>query len=596
MRAELRRFTYLLSPRERRGAVLLFIGMGLGAAFEVVGLGVIPLFVSLLSRPEVAFGYAPLQGVYRGLGISGARELVVWAAAALAALHLAKSGFLGALAYLQARYSFNLQVRISSRLFAAYLNAPYTFHLQRNSAQLLRNTNMEAQSVVEGVLLPVLRLTMEVLVLALVSILLFVVEPVISVLTVGGLAVIGLAFDLGVRKRTVDFGRDEQLYRGRMLQSVNQGLGGAKEARVLGRERYFVDAFLADAVSYARAARFRTVTAELPRLIFEGVAVTGMFLVAIVVLLQGRSIGTIIPMLTLLAVCAVRMIPSFNRIMQALTVLRYRRHSLDVVYEDLYTLERAERTAALAPSRAAVKPLRAAVQLVDLQYQYPGAAEPSLRGVTLEIPAGSAVAFVGPSGAGKTTLLDVLLGLLAPIGGEIRVDGVDIQADLRGWQQQIGYIPQNIYLSDETIRRNVAFGVPDSDVVEEDVWAAVASAQLADLVRDLPEGLDTVVGERGVRLSGGQRQRIGIARALYHRPRVIVMDEATSALDSETEREVVRALAELRRDHTIIVVAHRLSTVRNCDRLFVLKDGLLCGSGTYEQLLEESGEFQAIAS
>jgi len=307
-----------------------------------------------------------------------------------------------------------------------------------------------------------------------------------------------------------------------------------------------------------------------------------MFFVTAVFVGQGRPIGTIVPALTLLALVALRLIPSVNRIANAVLSIRWGVPALDAVHADIELLESAESSERRSPKLS--DDFQREIEFVGVSYRYPGAAKESLRDVTLKIRKGSSVGLVGPSGAGKTTAVDVLLGLLEPASGQVLVDGRDIWEDIVAWRRQIGYIPQHVYLSDDSIRRNIAFGVPDEEIDTPSLLAAVEAAQLSDLVGSLPKGLDTLVGERGIRLSGGQRQRIGIARALYRNPPVLVMDEATSALDHETEQEIVKALEFLRGTRTMIIIAHRLTTVANCDELVVLRDGELSTRGRYDDL------------
>jgi len=332
-----------------------------------------------------------------------------------------------------------------------------------------------------------------------------------------------------------------------------------------------------------------------------------------VVLTMGRGGGfqTIIPTLSMFAVAAFRIIPAMGRIFNAATQIRYHSYSLDAVCKDMTLLDEIVPSSEKEPSSAADKKafesetfytpfsgkaLRfdKTIELKDVYYQYPNAKKSVLNGISLIIPKQYSVGLVGPSGAGKTTIIDVIVGLLMPAQGEVLIDGKGIKDNLANWQRMIGYIPQNIYLSDDTIRRNVAFGLTNEEIDEEQVWSALASAQLEKFVKSLPEGLDTFIGERGIRLSGGQRQRIGIARALYHNPEVLIMDEGTASLDNETEWEIMQAVRNLCGTKTIIIVAHRLGTVKSCDRLYFIRDGEVIDYGRYEELFDKSHEFKAM--
>jgi ATP-binding cassette subfamily C protein len=324
--------------------------------------------------------------------------------------------------------------------------------------------------------------------------------------------------------------------------------------------------------------------------------VSSAMFVIISALIQGRDIQTILPTLLLFAAAAYRLIPKVSQITISMASIRANFVSLDVVYDDLVSLERPTiphtRERSVLTQQADHE--HPAIVLNDVSYRYPEATTYALRDVTMTVPKNISVGLVGASGAGKTTLVDIILGLLPPTTGHVLVYGHDLQEYVAAWRQIVGYIPQNIYLTDDTIRSNVAFGLPEEQIRDEQVWNALEIAQLKDLVLQLPKGLHTLVGERGVRLSGGQRQRIGIARALYHNPEVLVMDEATAALDNETERSFVQAIEALREKKTIVIIAHRLSTVRSCDQLYLLKDGKVVDVGTYDELLRTSSDFKSM--
>lgn len=563
----LRKLRHLLRPREQRQAVLLAGVMLVGACLEMLGVGAIPTFISLLSNPDAVSASRAGAWALDVLGHPAPDVLVLYGAGVLLGLFLLKNVYLSALAYAQARYVFNRQTGLAQRLVSAYLYSPYLFHLHRNTADLLRNANQEAMEVVGAGLLPLLILLMEALTLTALLGLLLAVQPVISLgafLVLGGVS--GLFVRLA-RQGLLRYGHQMHEARAEMIRAVNEGLGGIKVTKTLGREAHFLNAFERAAARYAESGRARQVMLEIPRLVLEVTAIAGLLGVAAYLLRRGQQAHAILPTLTLLAVATVRMIPSFNRITNALTTVRYGRAAIGAVYDDLCRLESP------VSSTPPPMPFEREIRLDGVYFRYPGVDHDTLSGITLEIPKGSVVGFVGTTGAGKTTLVDVILGLLVPSAGRVLVDGRDAHADVRAWQQRIGYVPQDVYLIDSTIRRNVALGLADEDIDEAALQRAVLGAQLDPFISRLPEGLDTVVGERGVRLSGGQRQRIGIARALYHAPDVLVLDEATSALDHETERAVMEAVEHLRGRCTILLIAHRMTTVENCDQIVRLRDG-----------------------
>ena len=567
----LRRVAFLLDAKERRGALALLGLMLAGALLEVAGVAAIPAFVALLSSPERILKYKAVRAAFASVSAQTPEQHVIWAALALALLYTIKNSFLAWFSYTQAQYVFDRQVGMAKRLFDNYLRSPYTFHLQRNTAQLLHTINNDVVVLVNDVLLSLLRIAIEVTVLIAVMGLLIAVEPLVSLVMMALLGGTSVMFLRSVRRKLSRYAAQEQQHRAQMIQWVNQGLGGLKEVKVLRREPFFLGAFSESADLFTRAGAFRAAIYELPRLFLETVAVLTMLGVAALFIWQHRAMQAIVPTMTLLALAAARLMPSANRLVGAFIAVRWGRPALNAVYDDHVRATSFSESA--TPKLESSKRLARAIELRNVSYCYPGAHRPTLANVNLVIPKGKAVAFVGPSGAGKTTTVDVLLGLLEPTSGQVLVDDRDVREDLGAWQRQIGYIPQQIYLSDDSVRRNVAFGIADTEIEDSRVWAALESAQLHDYVKSLPDGLDTSVGERGVRLSGGQRQRIGIARALYHDPTVLVMDEATSALDHRTESLVMETIERLRLGRTIIAIAHRQTTVERFDTMVVVDGG-----------------------
>ena len=589
----IRKLRDLLSRRDQRLAVVL-LGMMLGGAIlEMVGVAAIPAFIALLSDPSRLTKYRPIKRALDMWPAHSQRELVLAGAAVLLAIFVIKNVYATVLLLVQSRYATRRQVSIARRLFEAYLRAPYTFHLQRNSAELQRNANNEAMDVVGGVLLPGLTLTLETATSVAILGLLLLAEPFVSVIALVLLGGATALFIKTVRRRLNYYGKLAQDFRLRMIQSVNESLGSIKVTTVLGRADHFLRSYGGHVDGFADATRFKMVMAELPRLYLETVAMIGMLGIAALLLMQNRPIESVIPTLSLLAVAIVRMIPSFNRITAGLTSIRFGRFSLDAVHRDLCELDLGRDASCLTRQEASFEH---ELRLEGVSFRYEGAAADSLADVSLCIPRGSAVGIVGPTGSGKTTLVDVIIGLLRPTEGRLLIDGVELSGRESAWQRRLGYVPQDVYLVDDSIRRNIAFGISEAEIDEQSVLQAVVAAQLSEFISSLPDGLNTIVGDRGVRLSGGQRQRIGIARALYHRPDVLVMDEATSSLDSETEQYVMEAVEKMRGHTTMIIIAHRMSTVRACDRLFVLRGGALVESGSYEDLLAKSGEFRRLAA
>ena len=559
----------LMTPAERRGALFLLGLMFVGMTLETLCTGLVIPAIALMMQQDLATTYPQFQPLLAALGNPTQAELIVNVMLGLVAIYLLKNLFLAFLAWRQTRFAFGVQVQLSQRLFTAYLRQPYTFHLQRNSAQLIRNVTGEVGMFTDAIVNS-LNITTELLVLLGISALLLAVEPagtLIAVLVLGGAA---LSFHHGMRNRISRWGETRQLHDGLRLQHLQQGLGGAKDVKLLGRESNFLDQYRVHSAKSARVGQFQATLLMMPRLWLELMAVAGLATLVITMLAQGRPMATIVPTLGLFAAAAFRLMPSVNRILAAAQVLRYYLPVVNTLHEEL---QLASPEPAARPRGPAAAGFQSDIRLAGVAYAYPAAAVRALDGVALRIRKGESVGFVGPSGSGKSTLVDVILGLLTPGSGQVLVDGEDVQKNLRAWQDQIGYVPQSIYLTDDTLRRNVAFGLADEAIDNAAVAQAVRAAQLEEFVAALPKGLETMVGERGIRLSGGQRQRIGIARALYHDPAVLVLDEATSALDTATESGVMQAVTALRGAKTILIVAHRLSTVAHCDRLYRLELG-----------------------
>jgi ATP-binding cassette, subfamily B, bacterial PglK len=570
----------LLTRRERRGALVLLGMMIVGMALETLGIGLVVPAIAVLTDPAMAERSPRLRQMLDAAGIGDREALVTWAMTGLVAIYLVKAAFLALLAWHQTRFVFGVQANLSQRLFTMYLRLPYTFHLQRNSAQLIRNAVNEVNMFTFHAMMAGLTLLAEGLVLIGLGVLLLVLEPVGALVVFGVLGAASWGSLALTRGSLLRWGKARQHHEGLRIQHLQQGLGGVKDVKLLGRERDFIDQYGIHNRQSARAGELQLTLQQLPRLWLELLAVLGLAVLVFTMMGQGRKVMTILPTLGLFAAAAFRLMPSANRVLGALQSLRFGLPAINTLYEEI-----GFEKPAVAAAASAGQAFRERVELDRVSYTYEGAATPALEDISIEIRRGESVGIIGTSGAGKSTLVDVLLGLLTPSNGEVRVDGVSIRSGLRAWQNQVGYVPQSIFLTDDSLRHNIAFGLPREQIDEAAVRRAVRAAQLEEFVAGLPEGLETLVGERGVRLSGGQRQRIGIARALYHDPAVLVLDEATSSLDIATETEFMQSIGELRGAKTIVIVAHRLATVANCTRLYRLEQGRVAESGPPQAVL-----------
>lgn len=594
--AFLRKLLYLLERRDKIiGAGLLGM-MILGGLFEALGVALLFPFLALVNDPSAVERSDLLQSIGDIFGLSGTRDLLIMVAALILAITVFKAIYMTVLLRLQYRYIFRLQEDVSRRLFSAYLFSPYTFHLKRNSAELLRNASTEVFLVFMHVLAPLSVMVVEVTVVLILVGILVVVSPGPALAALAVLAAFIAGSQIIAFRRLGEHGTRQVAEQAEMMRWVNQGLGSIKETKILGREGYFASAYGVSTARYADALRFLRVATEVPRVVLEGILVGGIVCVVIVLLATGTDLDEVLPTIGLFGLAAIRLMPSSSRILAGVSSVRFFAAALNPVADDLRELDRirTEQNRAAVSGDGHFEEI-GEIKLENVGYRYEGASAPALEGISLSIAAGESIGFVGPSGAGKTTLVDLLLGLLTPSAGRVLVGGVDVAPRLASWQRCVGYIPQPVYLMDDTIRRNVAFGLPDSEIDDERVRKALRSAKLMEFVGDLPEGLDSSIGEHGTRISGGQRQRIGIARALYHDAQVLVLDEATAALDNATESEVTRAIAQFGGDKTVITIAHRLSTVRDCDRLYFLMNGRLKAVGTYDELVRSNDAFREMA-
>jgi ABC-type multidrug transport system fused ATPase/permease subunit len=651
--------------------------MAIAALLETFTVGIIPAFVALLGNPGLIQSNPTLNWLYQMGGFSSSNSFLLWSSLALIGIYIAKSTYLAALSFGQYRFLYSKLIATTTRLFAAYVHKPYTFHLQRNTAQLIRNVSFDVEQMFVGVLLPCMSMASELMVITLIALLLILIEPITATIAALFLGIAMAIFMQYIRRSLNYQGKQRQHYHGQMIQWINQGLGGIKEVKVLGREDFFVDAFEQNCEIAGRSKQWLGLSSQLPNLFIETIVIVSVLAMVAIILAQGKSSQSVLPTLSLFAIAALRLMPSVKRIMSYSNSIRFYRAALDTVYRDLVELnqspaisltagslavsglgktkasqskpngqeskqavaiapnlspwlDRPEAQEALEPQNhhhqanahdnnlsqpqatdpvpdAPPKVLQTADRLTfnhqiairNITYKYPNANQQAIENVSLAIPKATSIALVGSSGAGKTTLADLILGLLVPDRGQILVDGHNIHATqtaLDDWQRLIGYIPQQIYLSDDTICHNIAFGLSETQIDRDRVWKSVMAAQLDQLINQLPDRLETIVGERGIRLSGGQKQRVGIARALYHNPEILIMDEATAALDNITETEFVKALESLSDQKTVIMIAHRLSTVKNCDRLYFLQNGGILAAGDYTELLGTCPEFREMVN
>lgn len=589
-----------LIGKERRRRLLAVAALGLVASlFEAASAVVVLILMRLILEPAAGLELPVFGDVQTWLPVLSHAQLVTYLAVAFAGFFIVRAGVFLLQRYALARVVENSGVALADELLRGYLQMPYEAHLRRNSAELVRNTYDNVQQVVGNVFTPIVELIVEtVLVVTMLAVLLL-ASPALTALATVVIGTTVLLTMLVVQPRLRSLGRLRQESARRALQELQQGFAGVRDVKLHGSEARFAARFRRARLDMARAQRGRVVLSYVPRVAIETVFLM-VVLVTLVVAVRSGAVESTLSTLGVFAYAGLRIQPSIQKMAAAINSLRFGKAVIEDIQPDLdrsrLNTPNAGRPVESGPSLRLTTELR----LESVTYAYPdpersGAPKVVLQDVDLAIRPGERIGIVGPTGAGKSTLLDVIAGLLPPASGAVLVDGVDVSAAEGAWRECIGFVHQSPFLLDASLRENIALGTTADEIDESRVREAVQAAQLQALVEDLPDGLETVVGERGVRLSGGQRQRVTLARALYRQPSLLLLDEATSALDAATESAVVEALDALPRSLTIVIVAHRMTTVARCDRLIHLEDGRLRDVGTYEQLIRRSGAFRALA-
>ncbi|HEY9768121.1 MAG TPA: ATP-binding cassette domain-containing protein [Coleofasciculaceae cyanobacterium] len=568
---------------------------------EALGIGLIGPFLNVASSPESIHKIPILDWVYRQLELQDSIQVVPILGIGIAIIFCLKS-LLYFLSWANIyQYSSELNQSLITKLLNAYLAVPYAFHLNRNTASLIKNILIETSTFTGACILPLLRATVNFIVLLFLFLLLAKTNLLLLAMIMAILLPIFILFNL-LGNKFKKWGRIKSESKQEMVRILNHGLGGLKETRVIGCESYFEKQMAQKAQQFAQADSLFSTSQILPRILIEtALIVFIMLFISLSIILLKQDMQEITGTMGVFAVASMRLIPASSELFGAINQLRNSNYAVNMLYLDLKEIDAQgiNKLTKLKPSSqisSAVdfKRDRKAIAFgnqIDLDhitYSYNNSSQLAVENVSLRIKKGQSIALIGKSGSGKTTLVDIILGLLEPKAGDILIDGKSVYNNLRSWQNMIGYIPQSIFLTDETIERNIAFGVPDRLIDPQRIKKAIEAAQLEELITQLPKGIKTEVGERGIRLSGGQRQRIGIARALYHERQILVLDEATSALDNETERLVSEAIKSLAGAKTLIIIAHRLSTVEHCDRVYLLDKGRIVKSGSYQEVVVET--------
>lgn len=569
--SDVKRVWSILPSEKKTQAITLLLLMVLGMLLEMMGVGFVLPIMAIITDEELPTKYPIITNLLESLGNPSRKSVMMGAVLLLVVVYCLKNLYLAILAWIQTKFVYSTQADMANSLFMNYLYRPYTFHLQRNSAELINNLQIELNLFIAYVLSPGMLLIAETMVITgLVGLLLY-FEPIGSITVFSIFVLAAGVYQWLSKQRITAWGKERQLQENLRMKHAQQGIGAIKDVKLYGKETYFLEQYAQRSEKSLKMTQHNVFLQNLTRLWLEILAIIGLSLLFISMLLQGKVVNEILPVLGLFAAVSFRLLPSMSRIISSVNHLRFGDAVIQLMQSEFSESEQNEGVT----DTDTKLPFHHQIALEDVSYTYPSSNKSALIGINLIIQKGDMVGFVGETGAGKSTLIDVLIGILIPQKGDVKVDGVSVLTSLRSWQNIIGYVPQAVYLSDDTLRKNIAFGLADDEIDEVSVERAIKAAQLEETVRNMSEGLNTVLGERGVRLSGGQRQRIALARALYHDPDILVLDEATSALDNETEKNVMEAIETLHGKKTILIIAHRLSTVEKCDHLYRLESGML---------------------
>ena len=587
----------LLSARERLRFFYLVLAALVMTILELAGIGAIVAFMGILAQPDLVLENRWLSRLYHALGFDDSHKFILICGFALLLIYLLRNVFAAFMVWLQLRFVWGTLLSLSGRLLEKYIYSPYQYFLTRNTSEIQRNLLAEMNHIVNGVMMPATRLITQSIMAGCILALLFWNDPVLA----GAITMLfGGAYTLvyfGFRQKLSTIGSRRVAANKLRFKTLSEALSGIKEVRMTGREQYFIDSFTQALSGYTRQMIAGGLIAQLPKHLMESLAFGGILGVTLYIVGVKQTVQEVIPVATLYAVAAYRILPAFQQITKALAALQFNRKSLKVISRDLALADGHPGAAQIREIRKHPITCEDSIELQDVSFRYPAAETNAVERLTLTIRKNTTTGLVGTTGAGKSTVADIMLGLLIPQSGQVKIDQTPItEQTAPAWQIHTGYVPQQIFLTDDTVASNIAFGVKPDDIDHDALIDAARMAHIYKFVtEELPDSFATVVGERGIRLSGGQRQRIAIARALYHKPELLVFDEATNALDGMTEAIIQQSVRELAGTKTLLIIAHRLNTVKDCDVIHVLEDGKIIASGSYEALMEGCDTFRAMA-
>ncbi len=573
----LKKMNRLLDAKQKRLMVLIVFLMLIGGVLESLSISVVIPVIEVLLDPNAVVNNKFFAALYNGLGLTSVTQFTIVMMLALIGAFVLKNLFLFLQSVVQLRFVYTNQFATSRKMMINFMNRPYEFYLNADTAVIQRSITSDVNNMY-GLILSLLQLVSEAVVFACLVAVLLVVDAQMIMVIAALLVVVLILIKVIIKPIMVKAGKENQDYYSGLFKWIEQAVMGIKEIKIANKEQYFINEYAKCGFGYVSAVQRYNLYNSTPRLLIETVCIAGLVLYMLVVMLQGATVTEMLPQLTTFGLAAMRLIPSANRINNYLTNISYFEPFFmgvsDHLQEDIHDENIVYDVEAYAHAKIVDKmDITKEITLQDITYKYPNTEKYIFDHADMTVPIGSAIGIVGTSGSGKTTIVDVMLGLLQLETGKILADGVDVSSNYEGWLKNVGYIPQTIFMIDSTIRKNIAFGFADEDIDDERVWAVLKEAQLDEFVRSLPDGLDTGIGERGIRISGGQRQRIGIARALYEDPEVLVLDEATSALDNDTEAAIMDSINRLHGKKTLVIIAHRLQTIEKCDMVFRVENG-----------------------
>ena len=569
----LRKVNVVMNHRQKIALMVLIIAGIVGSIFELLGVALIMPFVSVISDTSKIFYNNIYREIYSFFNLTEEKSFILLFAFGIIAVYIFKNVYIIIYNAVLNKFIAKNQKRMQMQMMKYYMNQSYLYHVSKNISEITRSMDTDVMMFFTTIQ-AILQLFNEAIISVLIVGYLLVLDKSITIGVIIVLSVFSLTFVKVVKSKIVSYGNRYHTLVAVKMKWMRQSFEGIKEIKIANSEQYYINQVDKYSDDLVKTTVLYQVINGIPKPLFEMVCVSAMMFVVVLKIIKGVDLSYFMPVLSAFAIAAFRLLPSFGRFTNFYNVIMYNKIGVDEVYADIFSMKKASDSSDKKEDKCKIT-FSDVIGISEVSFAYPGNDKIVLSNISLDIHKNTSVALIGQSGAGKTTLVDVVLGLMQPQKGKITVDGYDIYDGLDSWHSIIGYIPQNIYLIDDSIKNNIVFGVPEKDISDDRIWSAIKDAQLMEFIEGLPNGIDTIVGERGVRLSGGQRQRIGIARALYNNPEILVLDEATSALDNETEAAVMEAIDGLRGSKTMIIIAHRLTTIRNCDYIYeISNDGI----------------------